>query len=129
MDLDAARLRAENLRVRFERIRDGYPELRRALLAVSATATSDDGLVTVTVGPRGQVVRLELDPRIYRRPDSRRLAATITATIDAATARAMSAVTELTRPYIPAEVFQTHLDFDFDTASRPDRELYEGVSR
>jgi hypothetical protein len=55
---------------------------------------------------------VELDSRIYQRPDSRHLAATITATIQQASAEAMAQVTELVRPYLPSEAVQAHLGID-----------------
>src|SRR4051812_21342052 len=73
MDLPAMRARADELMLQFDRMRSGVGDLQRKLKAVEATVTSEDGLVTATVGPRGQVVKVEFDPRIYRRPDSREL--------------------------------------------------------
>ncbi|MGH3648806.1 MAG: YbaB/EbfC family nucleoid-associated protein [Micromonosporaceae bacterium] len=57
------------------------PDLEKKLLSVTATATSDDGLITATVGPRGQLVDLEIDAKIYRRPNSALLAQTILKTV------------------------------------------------
>lgn len=53
---------------------------------------SEDGYVTVTVGPNGHVTKVELDPRIYRRPDSRVLPTTVTETIQRATELALAEV-------------------------------------
>jgi DNA-binding protein YbaB len=112
MDIEAMRMRAADALARFELIRQNYGELQRQLSAVIATATSDDGLVTVTVGPNGRVVDVEIDPRIYRRPDSRRLGETITATIQVAAAAAADDVRELCRPYFLDEEVTAQLDFD-----------------
>src|SRR4051812_42306388 len=95
-------------------MRAGYGELQQKLRAVTATVSSEDGSVTATVGPRGQLLKLELDPRISRRPDSGRLAATITETIRNATEQAMATVTELCKPFVPDAQFQAHLNYDFD---------------
>lgn len=72
-----------------------YGALRRTLRALrdrvpdlTATADSEDGLVTATVDGRGRLVDLELDARIYRGPDSRALAERIGATARLAAARA-----------------------------------------
>ena len=46
-------------------------------MKVSATATRPDGLVTVVVGPRGQVQDIRLDPRVYRKLDSGELSRAI----------------------------------------------------
>lgn len=103
MDLDAAGVHTEATMAHFERLRDGYAELQEKLSAVRATATSDDGFVTVTVGPGGQLLDLELNPRIYRRPDSRRLAETITQTVHRATLDASARIDELTGSLMPDE--------------------------
>lgn len=126
MDLEAARVRAEEMMARFERLRDGHAALQEQLLAVKATVTSDDGLVKVTVGPRGQVVDLELSPRIYRRPDSRRLAEVITTTIQRAAAEALDQVMDLTRPFVPDEKLQAYMDLDLDRARQLDHDLLGG---
>ncbi|MFB4319044.1 YbaB/EbfC family nucleoid-associated protein [Actinomadura sp. 21ATH] len=51
-------------------------------------ATSHDGLVTVSAVATGQVVGLQIDPRVYRNPNSRALAESILETIDRAIAGA-----------------------------------------
>lgn len=113
VDLAAARARAEELQARFDRLREGYADLQRTVLAVRGTATSDDGLVTVTVGPNGQLVDLELSPRIYRRPDARRLAETIVETVMAAAGEAAGKVAEAFRPFAAdEEEVRQHLDLD-----------------
>ena len=124
MDLETVRTRAEEMMARVEQLRDGYAGLQRELLVVRATATSDDGLVTVTVGPRGQVVDLELSPRIYRRPDSRRLAETILSTIQQAAAEAIDKVAGIIRPFVPDDQLRAYMKYDFDGAlRRMDHEL------
>jgi len=114
VDTQALRARAEELMAQFERMRSGIGELQQRLKAVSATVTSDDGLVTVTVGPRGQVTKVEFDPRIYRRPNSKELAATVTDTIRRATGKAMAEVEDLCRPLVPDAQFQAYIDHDLE---------------
>lgn len=114
MDTQALRARADELMAQFERMRSGVGDLQRRLKAVNATVTSDDGFVTVTVGPRGQVVKVEFDPRIYRRPNSKELSATVTETIRRATEKAMADVEELLRPFVPDSQFQAYMDHDLD---------------
>jgi Uncharacterized protein conserved in bacteria len=109
---------AAELMGELERLRSGLDELRRNLLAISVTVTSDDGMVTVTVGPRGQVQRLDIDPRIYRRPDARALADTILTTIQRAAAQAQERVEATCRPYFPPEQVREHLSFDFAASVR-----------
>lgn len=98
----------------FERMRAGHDKLQQQLRAVTGTATSPDGHVTATVGPRGQLVRLELDPRIYRRPDSHELASTITKTVQEAAARAVAEMERLCQPFIPNAQLQAHMNVDFE---------------
>jgi DNA-binding protein YbaB len=118
MDTQALRARADELMAQFERMRSGVGDLQQRLKAVNATVTSDDGFVTVTVGPRGQVVKVEFDPRIYRRPNSKELSATVTDTIRRATEKAMADVEELMRPFVPDSQFQAYMDHDLDGVFR-----------
>ena len=130
MDLSAMRAQADELMAQFERMRSGLGDLQQKLKAVAATVTSDDGLVTATVGPRGQVVKVEFDPRIYRRPNSKELSATVTETIRKATAKAMAEVEELTRPFVPDAQFQAYMDNDLEGIFRQlDSELPGGEDR
>src|SRR5947207_13846043 len=95
-DLQGLRAYAEELSGQFEKVRSGLGEMQRELKAVTGTAKSPDGYVTATVGPRGQLVKLQLDPRIYRKPDSAQLAQSITETVGKAAedaARKVEAVT------------------------------------
>jgi DNA-binding protein YbaB len=110
MDTQALRARADELMAQFERMRSGVGDLQQRLKAVNATVTSDDGFVTVTVGPRGQVVKVEFD----RRPNSKELSATVTETIRRATEKAMADVEELLRPFVPDSQFQAYMDHDLD---------------
>lgn len=63
---------------------------------VRGTGHSDDDLVTAVVGGRGEVLELELDPRVYRDRDSTRLAANILTAIHNAAERAEVAATAYT---------------------------------
>lgn len=110
--------RAAELMGELERLRAGLDELRRTLLSISVTVTSDDGMVTATVGPRGQLQRLELDPRIYRRPDARALADTIVTTVQRAAAQAQERVEAAVKPYVPPEELREHLNFDLTASMR-----------
>ncbi len=85
----------EALRSTFERLTAQAPAIHAKARAVESTQTSRDGLICVTVGARGDLVRLDIDPRIYRRPDSRALADTIAETIQLATGKARERVVEL----------------------------------
>ena len=130
MDLPAMRAQADELMMQFDRMRSGLGDLQQKLKAVAATVTSDDGLVTATVGQRGQVVKVEFDPRIYRRPNSKELSTTVTETIRKATAKAMAEVEELMKPFVPGAQFQAYMDNDLEGIFRQlDSELPGGDER
>jgi hypothetical protein len=100
--LDQARLRANLLTVQSE------------LGKVRATADSDDGLVRVTVGGRGEVIDLELDPRIYRTTDSGALAGTILEAIRQAGELAADEAFVLTREVLSPKATRADADLAFD---------------
>ncbi|KAB8186535.1 YbaB/EbfC family nucleoid-associated protein [Microbispora catharanthi] len=113
---DAAGMRAyvEELRATFMRLQEEAPALHEKARAVQVTEKSRDGLVAATVGANGDLIRLDLDPRIYRRQDARGLADAITRTIHAAVAKAQDRVVEIFAPLIPAEQMRAHIDGDLD---------------
>lgn len=113
---DAAETQAytDELRATFMRLRNDVPAVYEKARAVQITEKSRDGLITATVGARGDLVRLDIDPRVYRRPDSRELADCITQTIHRAAARAQEKVIELFAPLIPAEQMRAHLAGDLE---------------
>ncbi|MEV0232512.1 YbaB/EbfC family nucleoid-associated protein [Nonomuraea sp. NPDC050786] len=115
-DAAAMRAYADELRDMFRQIQDAGVELHAQARAVQVTEKSRDGLVSVTVGPRGELVRLDLDPRIYRRPDARQLADTIVETAERAAAKARERIEEILEPVIPRAELEAHLDGDLETA-------------
>ena len=110
---------AESLTSQFEDLRRGLGDFQRDLSAITATAKSPDGYVKATVGFRGQLVALELDPRIYRHPDSKLLAASITETVGRATADAAGKVDDLS----------SRFEGDLDIKSILDGALPDQLSR
>ncbi|MFD1322338.1 YbaB/EbfC family nucleoid-associated protein [Micromonospora sonneratiae] len=129
MDLAAMRAYADELTARFEKLRAGATEMRARITAVEATATSDDGFVTVVVDYRGHVKRVDIDPRIYRRPDSKRLAETLTSTIRRAIAESNRLMTEVASEHVPAEEFQTYHNLELDTIFGKLDEQFDAVSK
>lgn len=113
---DAAGMRAyaEELRATFMRLQEEAPALHEKARAVQVTEKSRDGLVVATVGANGDLIRLDLDPRIYRRQDARGLADTITRTIHAAVAKAQDRVVEIFAPIVPPEQMRAHIEGDLD---------------
>lgn len=100
-DLSGLRALAEELTGQVAKLRTGMVDMRNEINALTATVKSPDGYVTATVGPRGQLVRLQLDPRIYRTPDSTALATTITQTVQKAAAEAAKKVEAVAAKYAP----------------------------
>ncbi|MFI6452363.1 YbaB/EbfC family nucleoid-associated protein [Streptosporangium amethystogenes] len=116
-DGDAAGLQAyaEELRTTFMRLQDEGAELHAKARAVQVTEKSRDGLVSVTVGSRGELVRLDIDPRVYRRPDARTLADSILETVQRAAAKAQERIIEVFEPLIPADQMKVHLAGDLES--------------
>ncbi len=110
----AMRAQAEALRARFERMTAEAPAIHAKARALEITEKSRDGLISVTVGARGELIRLDIDPRIYRRPDSRALADSITETVHSATEKAQDRVLELFDPLVPADQMRMHIEGDLD---------------
>ncbi|WP_248961049.1 YbaB/EbfC family nucleoid-associated protein [Sphaerisporangium perillae] len=105
---------AEELRAAFMRLQEEAPAMHEKAKAVQVTEKSKDGLISATVGARGDLIRLDIDPRIYRRPDSRQLADAITETVQRAAEKAQSKVIELFEPLIPSEQMKAHLEGDLE---------------
>ncbi|MEU4326089.1 YbaB/EbfC family nucleoid-associated protein [Nonomuraea dietziae] len=105
---------ADELRATFMRIQDEGAELHAVAKAVQVTEKSRDGLISVTVGSRGELVRLDIDPRVYRRPDARGLADSITETVQRAAAKAQERIIEVFEPLIPSDQMRAHLDGDLE---------------
>ena len=107
---------AESLRSTAERLATEGPVLQQRARAVQVTETSRDGLVSVTVGSRGELLRLDIDPRVFRRPDSRALADSIADTIRSATTAAQERVLDVLEPLVPRTTMRRFLDGDHDAA-------------
>lgn len=100
--------------VDYRQIADEVTEIQRKMADIRATAESADGLVHATVGARGELLRLLLDPRIYRDPDTEALAATIVETVRRAERQAQGEVFPLVRRFLPANATPATTDLDFD---------------
>jgi DNA-binding protein YbaB len=90
-------------------------EMQRDLDKVSATATRSDGLVTVVVGPRGQVQDIRLDPRVYRKLGSDELSRAILQLIGEATTDVGEQMKKILTPFMPEGLsYETALGQDGD---------------
>ena len=75
-------------------VQDGIGDIR-------GTGYSTDGLVTAVVGGRGELVELELDPRIYREQNATKLAENILAAVHEAAAEAEQEATKIAEKLLP----------------------------
>ncbi len=98
----ALRARFDEVYGDYQRLRSGMDELQHRLTELRVTARSADGLVTVTVGPRGQLVDLHLDRTVYRELPPDELAGLIVAVTASAAARVAGEVQQLMTGYLPA---------------------------
>jgi DNA-binding protein YbaB len=99
----ALRARFDEVHGQYQRLRSGLDELQARLAELRVTERSDDGHVTATVGARGELIAVELDPSVFRDRDAKALSRQITATVHRATAAAVSATRELVAGYLPAD--------------------------
>lgn len=111
-DLQGLRAMAEGLTGKFEQIRANIGDMQRAIREVTGTATSTDGFVKATVGPRGQLIKLDLNARIYRNPDTTKLANIIVETVKKAGEEATAKVKLVTDKYAPGMGAESYLKGD-----------------
>lgn len=78
-------------------------QTRQQIMAITGTAWSDDRLIKAVVGPRGQLIELEIDPRVYRTPNSKALAASILSTVRAAVEDANKQTREIVDKVMPKD--------------------------
>ncbi|WP_033339670.1 YbaB/EbfC family nucleoid-associated protein [Catenuloplanes japonicus] len=86
----------------YERLRDGMGEMQTRLAELTISATDEEELIRATVGPRGQLTSLEIEPRAYRVYEAHELAEQITKVVAEAAASATDAVQEVMGDYLPA---------------------------
>jgi DNA-binding protein YbaB len=78
-------------------------QTRQQIMEITGTAWSDDRLIKAVVGPRGQLIELEIDPRVYRTPNSKALAASILSTVRAAVEDANNQTREIVEKVMPKD--------------------------
>jgi DNA-binding protein YbaB len=97
------RAQVDDLIAGYRRSREQLGAVQRELSAVRETATSDDGLVTVTVSSAGALVDLDIAETAYRTLLPADLAASIVRTTAKATARVARAASEVLAPVLPTD--------------------------
>lgn len=79
-------------------------ETQRQIMQVTGTGWSPDRLVKAVVGPRGQLIDLKIDPRVFRTPDSRGLEDAILAAATAAITDANAKSVTIVDQAVPADL-------------------------
>ena len=117
---------------RYARLRTDLDSLQRRLTSLRVTAVSPDGLVRVTVGPRGELVDLRLIRRATRNMDSEYVSRTIMRTVHSAAQQAAQQVQTLMSDYFPADSGALQFLRDNDLGSllrRPDEIVQDAAVR
>lgn len=118
-----------SLMAELEQALTNLPDTQERLTSLSATAWSEDGMVKAEVGPRGQLVDLEIDPRVFRRPDAHVLKASIMEAVTAAIRHVSEQANQLVLSQMPPELsalqaqFPTEGDDPVAQALQTDAEL------
>ncbi|MEV4413442.1 YbaB/EbfC family nucleoid-associated protein [Catellatospora sp. NPDC049609] len=99
----ALRARFDEVHARYTHLRENVGELQRQIEGLEVSLASADGMVTVVVGARGQLLRLRLHERAYAAHRPERLAELITQTTRRAEQAAAEATAELVARVVPAE--------------------------
>ena len=77
---------------------------KQRMQQVRGRATSSDKLIKVVVGPRGQLVELDIDPRVFRQSNSKALSAAILATVREAVDDSLRQGRELRDELVPKDL-------------------------
>lgn len=85
----------------YRQIRDRLGDAQRQVSELTATASSEDGMVTVTVDHQGDLVELQLNPRVYRVLDYLTLSETIVETTKRAVSEVRQQAKDLMTPLLP----------------------------
>ncbi len=96
--------RLEQMMSQLRRMTTEAGSVQKKAMRITATVKSADDTVTATVGPRGHLIDLQLDPKIYRRPNSAQLAQTIVQTVREAVEQAMNEGQDLLETVLPEEI-------------------------
>jgi DNA-binding protein YbaB len=113
----ALRDRLSDVYGQYEQLRTHLDELPQRLASMQVSASSPDGLVQATVGPRGQLIDLRIDHESYRRVDADDLARAIVTTVRSAADRTAGEVETLLAGYLPPDSGTLRLLRDNDFAS------------
>jgi DNA-binding protein YbaB len=91
----------DELLERYREKRGQLQDLQDVIGEASATVTTEDEMITVTVGPHGRLAGLEFNPRVYRRLSPSELAAAVLAVVGEATSQVDGQVRAALAPMLP----------------------------
>lgn len=96
------RARVDEHLAEYRRSREQLAEVHHQLAAISASASTADGSVTATVGPRGTLTGLIISEQAYRKFKPAELAAQIVRTTTVASESALADASAVLAPVLPA---------------------------
>src|SRR5262249_50057880 len=98
----ALRARLEDLLGEYERLRHQAGAAQQRMRALTGSARSSDGAVTVGVDSRSRLTTLDIDAKAYRRLSPSQLAAEIQRLYEQASADVTRRAAEVMAPFLPA---------------------------
>ncbi|KAA9160149.1 YbaB/EbfC family nucleoid-associated protein [Amycolatopsis acidicola] len=99
---------------------ENIPKAQAKMQALTGVAWSDDRLVKAVVGSRGQLVDLEIDPRVFRNPDAGELSAKIVHTANAAARDVSAQAREVLEEGLPPDMAELRAQYAPDRDELPD---------
>ncbi|WP_086827560.1 YbaB/EbfC family nucleoid-associated protein [Allokutzneria sp. NRRL B-24872] len=94
----------ESMLEQLQKTTAAIPQTQQRMMDIHGTAWSDDRMVKVVVGPRGQVVDLEIDPRVFRKPDAAELRSKILNACNAAVRDVSEQSQDIMNEHFPPEM-------------------------
>ncbi len=104
----------DELLAQYGKLRDNLGRMQQEMAELTATAQSPDESVKVTVDYRGELTKVELNPRSLRSLDSATIGETIVATARAAAQQVRQRVQELVTPNLPDGTRVAGMGAEFD---------------
>lgn len=91
-----------------QRTADRIPETQRRMMGQLGVAWSPDRMVKAVVGPRGQLVDLVIDPRVFRQPNAAALTSMILQASRDAADQVARRMDEIMQEQLPPELTELH---------------------
>lgn len=117
-DMGALRARLEQLLSQYGQVRSDLSAAQAKIRTVQGHAESADGGIKVTVGPRGALVGLDVDPRTYRKLGPSELTEQILGLTREAVRDVTGQMEAIMRPFLPKQVaYEDIINGNVDTAA------------